>query len=416
MSGAAPGGAHHAARPAVTGTARVGLCTAWLDPADPASWSGITHNLIAALERMGVYAGSADATPWLPGGARLASAVQRVGAGEGGGALERRVLRPWLQQTGRAANWSMSPEVRLVGAVGNALRRLRSPADVDGWVVFGAARAVAGRYVTLFDVGPAQFSAAGPGSPAAHWTPGATPSQVRAHVRRLAATHRRAHACCAASHWARRSLVEEGGIDPGRVHVVGFGHAETVRSPSGRDWSTPRFLFVGRDWARKNGDALVRAFVRLRERVPTATLDLVGDHPALSVDGVTGHGELSRADPGQRARLDALFGDATCLAVPSLLEPFGIVYLEAAAHGVPSIAGSAGGTGDSVGNGGILVDPADEGALLDAMARMADPGVASSLGRAALARAPLFTWDKVAERVVRALGLPGTGPDLAPYL
>jgi glycosyltransferase involved in cell wall biosynthesis len=43
-----------------------------------------------------------------------------------------------------------------------------------------------------------------------------------------------------------------------------------------RDWSTPRFLFVGNDFERKNGVAVVSAFKRLRDQVSEARLDVVG--------------------------------------------------------------------------------------------------------------------------------------------
>ena len=52
-----------------------------------------------------------------------------------------------------------------------------------------------------------------------------------------------------------------------------------------KDWSVPRFLFVGVDWERKRGAAVVEAFAAVRERHPNATLDLVGDHPDLDAPG-----------------------------------------------------------------------------------------------------------------------------------
>jgi glycosyltransferase involved in cell wall biosynthesis len=202
--------------------------------------------------------------------------------------------------------------------------------------------------------------------------------------------------------------VNDYAVEPSRVHVVGFGR-NFDPEPRPKDWSVPRFLFAGYDWQRKNGPMLLRAFARLRKEIPDAQLDLVGETPAIEAPGVSVHGRIERRDPSGRKRMERLFEQATCFVMPSQYEPFGMVYVEAAAAGVPSIGTSVGGAADAVGDGGILVDPANEDELLDAMRQLADPGRAEVAGAAALARAPLFTWRAVAERVVSALQLPGAG-------
>ena len=39
-----------------------------------------------------------------------------------------------------------------------------------------------------------------------------------------------------------------------------------------RDWSTPRYLFVGLDWERKNGQLVLDAFAQVRVQHPDAEL------------------------------------------------------------------------------------------------------------------------------------------------
>jgi glycosyltransferase involved in cell wall biosynthesis len=213
--------------------------------------------------------------------------------------------------------------------------------------------------------------------------------------------------------------VRDHAIDARRVHVVGYGRNVDLRPPRDRDWSTPRFLFVGNDWSRKNGDTVVRAFVRIHREVPTARLDIVSNHPAIGVDGIVEHGSLAKQgslavfDPEARPRLEELFAEATCFVMPSLFEPWGLVYVEAAAAGVASIAGSIGGTADSVGEGGVIVDPYDEDALFRAMRALCDPDTAQHLGVLAHARSAALTWSQTTQRVLQCLNL-GSIPGVEP--
>ncbi len=161
----------------------------------------------------------------------------------------------------------------------------------------------------------------------------------------------------------------------------------------------------------------MRAFARLRSEIPEARLDVVGNHPPLHAPGVTGHGPLRLNVPAERARAEVLFQRATCFVMPSHFEASAIVYAEAAAAGLPSIGTSVGGSRELIGDGGRLVDPADDDDLLDAMRALAEPGTAERLGALSLERSALFTWRAVAERLLRALALPGASPaGLAPFL
>ena len=218
-----------------------------------------------------------------------------------------------------------------------------------------------------------------------------------------------ARAVCVASAWAGRSVVSDYGVPAEQVHVVGIG-ANLELEPGSRDWSRPRYLFVGLDWQRKNGPAVVRAFSIIHAENPESRLDLVGDHPPVDGAGIFGHGRLDRSTSDGRDRLAALFRSSTCLVVPSLSEPFGIVYLEAASAGTASIGTLVGGASEPIGETGILVDPRDELSLLEAMRRMSQPTEASARGAAAAERARLFTWKRVAARTLRAADLVVTDP------
>ncbi len=92
--------------------------------------------------------------------------------------------------------------------------------------------------------------------------------------------------------------------------------------------------------------------------------------------------------------------DLFCL--PSKLEGFGLVYIEAAYHGVPSIGANVGGVPDVIVDGetGLLVPPGDPDAIAAAIVRLRDdPQMLERLGEAARTRAYAeFTVERMADR------------------
>jgi glycosyltransferase involved in cell wall biosynthesis len=361
------------------------------DPASGATWSGVSAGVLGALRELGVAVRGIDLT--LPPG------------------LEQAMLAAAAARTGNrfdAEGAALSMSVR--GLL--ARRRLRGT-GVDGVIQIGSGFALPGGapYVTLEDMTLRQGSAIHP-----------VFSRMSAHgieswEQRRAGVYERARMCAVASRWAGDSLHVDYGVARERIAVVGFG-ANHVAQARDRAFSPPRFLFVGIDWERKGGPLLLRAFSRLRDVRPDAVLDVVGGHPALRQPGVNAHGILSQARPEDRALLGDLFARASCLVMPSLVEPFGIVHVEAASAGIPSIVTAEGGARETIGaDGGALVAPGDEQGLVEAMLRLAEPENARRAGAAARERSLLYTWTKVAERLLRALGLQAPdGRTLAEYL
>jgi glycosyltransferase involved in cell wall biosynthesis len=280
------------------------------------------------------------------------------------------------------------------------MRRLFARSDATAWVhllspVIG--RPVRGPYVTFEDLTVAQLHESG------QWFKFSERRFQR--WRRLQAdVYRHAKACCAVSSWTKASMVEDFGVPESKIHLVGLGRNLILPAVENRDWSSPRFLFVGRDWPRKNGDAVVRAFAKLAGEHPDARLDLVGSDPGVSQPGVFVHGHLDQRDPVQGPLFRELYSKATCFVMPSFAEPFAIAYLEAAGAGMPVIATTVGGIRDALGSDGALyVDPTDDAAIYEAMRRLCDPQLAQTMGQAAERHAGEYTWRKVAQRVLDAI-------------
>jgi glycogen(starch) synthase len=92
---------------------------------------------------------------------------------------------------------------------------------------------------------------------------------------------------------------------------------------------------------------------------------------------------------------------AEIFVMPSRVEPFGIVILEAWRAGRALISTSRGGPPEFVTDGqtGLLVDPFDTSALAAALDRLlSDPAYGESLGRAGQRSVENFDWSRIGER------------------
>jgi phosphatidylinositol alpha-1,6-mannosyltransferase len=180
----------------------------------------------------------------------------------------------------------------------------------------------------------------------------------------------------------------------------------------------PLIVTVARLAERYKGhDVMLRALPLIRARVPEVQWVVVGDGPSRSVYeqmaldlGVSG--QVHFVGAVSDSERDRWLDSARVFAMPSRLasngagEGFGIVYLEAAAHSLPVVAGRVGGALDAVEEGvtGLLVDPTDHSAVADAITELlTNVPLAEALGRAGAARAQGFAWPQVARRVQAVL-------------
>jgi len=373
------------------------------DSSNPSTWSGTPYGVGEGLRDAGVDVIHLSSTVPARGELLLASlvALRYLPSVKRGSTIER------VRGAYRSA--LISPGLVRIRSI--VARRRLARTDLDGCIQIGASLPLrtSAPVVTFEDMTVRQAL----NYPYDHWST-LRRRDVDWRVEGQGRAYRAARACCVTNSWARRSVIEDYGVDPGKVHVVGVGTNHAPRQVE-RDWSRPRFLFVGREWERKNGPAVLRAFARLRDTLPHDLLHLVGEHPLVDAPGVVDHGPLRQDIPDERKRLRALFDSATCFVMPSLFEPSAIVYTEAAAAGIPSVGTLVGGSQDLIGDGGIAVDPHSEQEILSAMEKFADPPVAREYGARAGARCRLFVWQQVAERLLRALAV-RNGDRLAEFL
>jgi len=216
------------------------------------------------------------------------------------------------------------------------------------------------------------------------------------------------------SSWLASSFHTDFGVPLQNIHVVGAG-VNTGRLPDipVRDFSVPRFLFVGKDFVRKGGQYLLNAFAEVKRKFANAELIIVG--PSLSLDqaGVRSLGFLSHANAEHVAQLHQLFLSATTVVLPSVYEPFGISLLEGMAFALPGIATNRCAMPEIVRHRetGLIVEAENVAALAEAMLEIAgNPRAAREMGLAGRTRVESdFTWDAVA-RKIKGILVSSVGP------
>jgi glycosyltransferase involved in cell wall biosynthesis len=219
-----------------------------------------------------------------------------------------------------------------------------------------------------------------------------------------------------ASEWAASSARVAFGLPLDRVAVVPFGaNLETLPSDDevhraivARPRTRCRMLWVGVDWERKRGDLVVEIAQRIEAHGIPVELTVVGCRPPGDrelPEWVQVEGFVSKRTKVGAARLAELYARSHFLVMPSNAEAFGLVYAEAAAFGVPSVATRTGGVPTVVADGetGILDDPGAgaESYAGRILALMKDRPRYEAMARAAAARsASVLNWDVAGREAV----------------
>lgn len=218
------------------------------------------------------------------------------------------------------------------------------------------------------------------------------------------------------------------GVDVERFVPVGPARRAGIRQRYGVDPDAPLIVSVSRLVPRKGMDTLIAASARLAVRHPGLQVLIAGEGrdrsrlaglidslgaPVRLVDRVDGDGL-----PDFYAMADVFAMLCRNRWGGLEQEGFGIVFLEAAACGVPQVAGNSGGAGDAVVDGvtGVVVDhPTDLDEVVDALdGLLADPQRRDAMGAAARDRAvTALNHDVLAARLGEAIADAGASTAVA---
>ena len=199
---------------------------------------------------------------------------------------------------------------------------------------------------------------------------------------------------------ATHQVLLEAGLPRKKTYLVPYGLPVPAATPSRSEARArlriPPGRFVVGVLAQlvqhKGLPDLIESVARVPDLRSEMVLVIAGDGPERA------HLECMAADrlksrivfTGRIPDVNDFYAGCDLFVLPSYLEGFGLVYMEAAFHRVPSIGTNAGGVPDAVVDGetGVLIDPGDVSALAAAIQKLRnDAGLRRRLGEAARTRA-----------------------------
>ncbi|MEW6154750.1 MAG: glycosyltransferase family 4 protein [Actinomycetota bacterium] len=214
------------------------------------------------------------------------------------------------------------------------------------------------------------------------------------------------------------AVVVPPGVDVERFRPLGTAERAEARHAFGLPPSGPLVVAVTRLVPRKGIDVLVAAASLLAPSLPDLTVAVGGggrDRDRLHRLVASTNAPVRLLGRVSDADLPRLVGCGDVFAMPCRnrwagleQEGFGIVFVEAAACGVPQVAGASGGAGEAVAHGvtGYVVrqpsDPVGVAGALDAL--VASESLRATMAQASRRRAvEQFSYDRLATRLDDAL-------------
>lgn len=221
----------------------------------------------------------------------------------------------------------------------------------------------------------------------------------------IASVYRGAHHLLPLSEGVKASLIDDYGVDPGRISVM-------PPAINLNDWVCPdrratsdgpvRVLFVGGDFIRKGGDMLA-SVARMSDFSGVEFHFVTWDYSGDTADNIFVHSHVKR----NTEELRDLYRRADIFVLPTRADSHSIVSLEAMAMGLPVLAAKVGGIADIIveGKTGYFLTPDNRGGLIDRLQTLIrDPDERLRMGMNGRRRVEeRFNLAKTSQRVAELL-------------
>ncbi|MFC0878568.1 glycosyltransferase family 4 protein [Saccharicrinis sp. FJH2] len=163
------------------------------------------------------------------------------------------------------------------------------------------------------------------------------------------------------------------------------------------NYSNKNILFVGINWERKGGPVLIEAFKKIRHIHPDATLTIVGCSPKLQVENCHIVGKIPLKD------VEYYYKHASIFVLPTNVEPFGLVFIEAMANRLPIIGTNIGAIPEFIQENvnGYLVEPNNSNHLFSSILELIEhPERCKAFGECGYKIfKENYNWEKVGQKM-----------------
>jgi len=170
-----------------------------------------------------------------------------------------------------------------------------------------------------------------------------------------------------------------------------------------------KILFVGNLHPNKGVHFLIKSFALVKSKIDDVNLVIVGDGPLKNyLINLTKRLNLEKdvifTGFVSDEELPKYYASCDIFASASVLEGFGLIFLEAMAFGKPIVAFNLASIPEVVGNAGILVNEINHEKFANVIIELLqNKELHKEKSEIALNRAKLFSWEKIAEQFIKII-------------
>jgi glycogen synthase len=200
----------------------------------------------------------------------------------------------------------------------------------------------------------------------------------------------------------KNSLIEDYGIKPEKISVVGCSGNFNAPFDGEKTFGNQQILFNGSDFERKGGPLLLAAFKKVKQALPNSKLVIIGKKLRIQEDGVINLGKIA-----SRAAVRDLFLETDLVAAPSYCDPFPAFLIEALNYGIPCLVPNKDGMPEIVDDGidGIVVREMAPEVIADKIIEvLSDTSKLSSMSQQARHKIRTkLNWNDIASSMLHSL-------------
>ena len=220
-----------------------------------------------------------------------------------------------------------------------------------------------------------------------------------------------------------KELATNIGVSPNKINVINCGVDPVEKiDPKALNEAEkmlknrkPRLITVSRFDKRKNHEKIVMALRNLKEKYPDIIYTCIGygdeeENIKKLVNELGLNKQVLFLKNISQDLNKALVTKSNIFVMPSIIykksvEGFGIAYVEAAQHGVPSIGGKDGGASDAIihDKTGLIVDGNNLDEIYSAIINLLEGNKFISFGKNAKENSINFNWEKIIQKYLKIL-------------